>query len=190
MVADDCFFLELRRGRLLSHQLNNFLFHVHSVEELAACREELGEFSEVEAGDGLLAVFDVVVGRDDVDEDFDQVQVVFVVEEVGVFLPELFGVDGAPPQLPLAQLLFEFLDRGKHFVVLVDVLVERVQQVRDVLVDPVAVQQLRKNVQRVYVRQNLQANLVVLQVLQAAVAKKSLTSKSIRMMRTFFSLLK
>lgn len=111
-------------------------------------------------------------------------------EEVSVFLPELFRVNGAPFEAALADFFLELFDRAEDFVVLVDVLVELVQEVVYFLVHPVSVLQLCENVQSVYISHQLQTRLVRLQVLFTYLELFEVTSNKRRMIRTIFSLLK
>lgn len=106
-----------------------------------------GKFPQIKASH----CFDSVIVRREalVDDGVYQVQVFLDVEEHAVLLPELSSVARSPPQLASVNLVLEFLDGAKDALVLIEVVVESVQHLVDVLIDPVTILQLDDQAQRV-----------------------------------------
>lgn len=157
LVADDGLLLKLGRRVHTAHLLDNLLLKFKLVEDLTAEGEIAGELAQVEAGDGLVPIFSCLV-LDYINEDANQVKVVLLVEAQEVFLPELLGVDGTPPQVGLlADLLPELEDGGESLLILIQELEELVEELADVIVNPVAILQLDGKVEDSDVRHDFMA---------------------------------
>lgn len=123
------------------------------------------ELSQVEAGDG----FDFVVNfffQAVACQLLDDVQVLSVVKQNKVLLPELLGVNWTPSQLSAVNLLSQLVDAAENLLVFSEELIKRSEQFVNVLINPVSVEKLVDNARAVNIAQVLLAHLVVLEVVE------------------------
>jgi hypothetical protein len=128
-----------------------------SFKNLFSVREEPAELSQVKAGDGLHFVVGLRVEAC-VDNSLDQVEVLLFVEHDEVLLPELLSMAWTPSELSSVNLVPQFIDRAEHLLVGIEEIEELLEQLVDVLVDPVAVLELDNEAESINVRHVLLAD--------------------------------
>ncbi len=71
-----------------------------------------------------------------------------------------------PSERSLVDFLLELINRGEDLIVLIQVFVEFVQQVSDILVNPMSVLELSHDVNGINIRHDFKAHLVHLKVIE------------------------
>jgi hypothetical protein len=123
------------------HQLSHLQLDTMSIKNGLSSWEEPGELSKIKTSNCLYLVFDSFFEQL-VSQDADQTEVVRSVKVDEVLLPKLFGMAWSPSELPSNNLILQLINRAENFLVLIKELKHGVNQLVDVLVNPMSVFEL------------------------------------------------